>query len=142
VLSSYKVAMLDDASKLPDDPADLKDLVIRLASELKNRDLKIAKLKHELAGHRRHRFGSRSEAMDQLELQLEEEEIAAAKAEPPSSPDEPAEPKGNASRCPPICRATNRCCHPAMRAASAAAGSRRSVRTSPRSWSMSPVGSS
>jgi len=92
--------MLDDASKLPDDPADLKDLVIRLASELKNRDLKIAKLKHELAGHRRHRFGSRSEAMDQLELQLEEEEIAAAKAEPPSSPDEPAEPKGKPRRKP------------------------------------------
>ncbi len=92
--------MLDDASKLPDDPADLKDLVIRLVSELKNRDLKIAKLKHELAGHRRHRFGSRSEAMDQLELQLEEEEIAAAKAEPPSSPDEPAEPKNKPRRKP------------------------------------------
>ncbi len=46
MLSSYKVAMLDDASKLPDDPADLKDLVTRLASELKNRDLKIAKLEH------------------------------------------------------------------------------------------------
>jgi len=35
-----------------------------------------------------------------LELQLEEEEIAAAKAEPPSSPDEPAEPKGKPKRKP------------------------------------------
>jgi transposase len=92
--------MLDDASKLPDDPADLKDLVTRLASELKNRDLKIAKLEHELAGHRRHRFGSRSETMDQLELQLEEEEIAAARAEPPPSPDKLAEPKIKPKRKP------------------------------------------
>ena len=66
------MTMLDDASKLPDDPAHLKYLVNRPASELKNRDLKIAKLEHELAGHRRHRFESRSETMDQLELRLEE----------------------------------------------------------------------
>jgi transposase len=96
----YCKAMLDDASKLPDDPADLKDLVTRLASELKNRDIKIAKLEHELAGHRRHRFGSKSETMDQLALQLEEEEIAAAKDAPPSSPDKPAEPKDKPRRKP------------------------------------------
>ena len=38
--------MLDDAKNLPDDPSELKDLVTLLARELKNRDLKIADLKH------------------------------------------------------------------------------------------------
>ena len=83
--------MLDDASPLPDDPRDLKELVARLAEELKHRDLRIAKLEHELAGHRRHRFGSSSESLDQLQLRLEDEEIAAAKADKPApaSVDEP-----------------------------------------------------
>ena len=47
--------------------------------------LKIAKLEHQLAGHNRHRFGSKSESADQLDLQLrlEEEETAAAKSAPP-----------------------------------------------------------
>ena len=31
--------MLDDASQLPDDPDDLKDLVTRLTAEVKTRDL-------------------------------------------------------------------------------------------------------
>lgn len=65
------MSVLDDALKLPDDPADLKGLVTRLASELKNRDLKIAKLEHELLEHRRHRFGPKSETMDQLALKPE-----------------------------------------------------------------------
>ena len=38
----------------------------------------IEKLKHQLAGMHRHRFGSRSEVLYQLELLLEDEEIAAA----------------------------------------------------------------
>ena len=49
-------------------------------AEIKERDYRIEKLRHELAGLRRHRFGSRSEALDQLELTLEEEEIAQAAA--------------------------------------------------------------
>jgi transposase len=53
------------------------------AAEIQERDYRIEKLKHELAGLRRHRFGSRSEALDQLELTLEEEEIARAAATPP-----------------------------------------------------------
>lgn len=52
--------MLDDASRLPDDPDHLKDLVKRLAAELKTRDLKIAKLEYEL-------------------VRLEDEETAAAR---------------------------------------------------------------
>lgn len=88
--------MLDDAVPLPDDPSDLKELVARLAEELKHRDLRIAKLEHELAGHRRHRFGSTSESLEQLQLRLVDEEIAAAKdGKPaPASKDDPkAKPK-------------------------------------------------
>ena len=47
-------------------------------AELKSRDLLIEKLKHQLAGMQRHRFGASSEALDQLELRLEDEEIGAA----------------------------------------------------------------
>jgi hypothetical protein len=54
-----------------------------LAAELQERDYRIEKLRHQLAGLRRHRFGSRSEAIDQLELTLEEEEIARAAGMPP-----------------------------------------------------------
>ncbi len=58
----------------------------QLVSLVKSQALRIAKLEHQLAGMRRHRFGSRSESLDQLELTLEEEEIAAAKAAPPDLP--------------------------------------------------------
>jgi transposase len=58
-----------------------------LAAELQERDYRIEKLKHQLAGLRRHRFGSRSEAIDQLELTLEEEEIARAAVMPPVEDD-------------------------------------------------------
>ena len=91
--------MLDDASPLPDDPRDLKELVVHLAEELKHRDLRIAKLEHELAGHRRHRFGSSSESLDQLQLSLEDEEIAAAKADKPARTNE-EEPKSKPKRKP------------------------------------------
>ena len=74
--------MLDDAKELPDDPAALKGLVVSLASEVKSQALFIEKLKHQLAGMRQHRFGARSEALDQLALTLEDEEIAASAQEP------------------------------------------------------------
>ncbi len=83
--------MLDEVNNLPDDPSVLKEMIASMASELtsrdaelKSRDILIEKLKHQLAGRRRHRFGSRSESLDQLELTLEEEEIARA-AEAPAS---------------------------------------------------------
>ena len=46
--------------------------------------LEIEKLKHQLKGRQRHRFGSKSESADQLnlELQLEEEETSAARTAP------------------------------------------------------------
>ncbi len=60
-----------------------------LVSLVKSQALRIAKFEHQLAGLRRHRFGSTSESLDQLQLRLEDEEIAAAqvdKAVPPSDP--------------------------------------------------------
>ena len=91
--------MLDDSQNLPDNPDILKGLVASLASELKSRDILIEKLKHQLAGMRRHRFGSRSEAVDQLEMTLEDEEIAQAAEAPPETPDADT-PQGKAKRKP------------------------------------------
>ena len=68
-------------------------------AELKSRDLLIEKLKHQLAGMQRHRFGASSEALDQLELRLEDEEIGAA-AERPAPADPPGTEKGVPKRLP------------------------------------------
>ena len=82
----YDPTMLSETQSLPEDPAELRDTAQQLVSLVKSQALRIAKLEHQLAGMRRHRFGSRSESLDQLELTLEEEEIAAAKATPPDLP--------------------------------------------------------
>ena len=82
----YDWAMLNETQSLPKDPAELRQTAQQLVSLVKSQALRIAKLEHQLAGMRRHRFGSRSESLDQLELTLEEEEIAAAKAAPPDPP--------------------------------------------------------
>jgi transposase len=73
--------MLNTPQNLPDDPARLKDMVSILSAELQSRDTLIEKLKLQLAGMRRQKFGTSSEALDQLELTLEGEEIAAAAEE-------------------------------------------------------------
>ena len=70
------------SSDLPDDIDALKGAVGVLERELYNRDLLIEKLKHQLAGLRRNQFGSRSERLDQLEMRLEDEEIAEAAEAP------------------------------------------------------------
>ncbi len=90
--------MLDTVGTLPDDPSRLKGMIAALASELKSRDLLIEKLRHQLAGMRRHRFGSSSEALDQLELVLEGEEIAAAHDQ--ERPAVPLKPEGRPRRQP------------------------------------------
>jgi transposase len=93
--------MLNDLKSLPDDPVELKDLVTLLASELKNRDLKIADLKHQLAGQNRHRFGAKSEALDQLRLSLaEDEEIAVAAGTTDTPEPQASEPKNKPRRKP------------------------------------------
>ncbi len=81
--------MLSEAQALPEDPAQLRVAAEGLVSLVKSQALRIAKLEHQLAGLRRHRFGSTSESLDQLQLSLEDEEIAAAQADkavPPSDP--------------------------------------------------------
>ena len=56
--------------------------IASFVAQLRGRDFLIEKLKHQLAGMHRHRFGSSSEALDQLELTLEDEEIAQAAETP------------------------------------------------------------
>ena len=86
--------MLEEADALLDDVAALKAMVLASQAELRNRDLLIEKLKHQLAGLRRQRFGVGSEALDQLELGLEDEEIArAAEALPAPLPGTKRRPK-------------------------------------------------
>ena len=90
--------MLDETQSLPDDPSELRSVAVQLVATVKSQALRIAKLEHQLAGHRRHRFGSTSETMDQLELKLEEEEIAAATIAPTVSDDTVATPKNKPKR--------------------------------------------
>jgi transposase len=96
--------MLEASSDLPDDVAALQAMIaLRDAgiatrdqklsifeTAIRERDYQIEKLRHELAGLRRHRFGSKSEALDQLELTLEEEEIARAVDRPSAEDTEDA----------------------------------------------------
>jgi len=63
--------MLDALKSLPKDPDELRDLVVLLSKELQGRDLKIAKLEHQLRGQLQHRFGSKSENLEQLNLFVE-----------------------------------------------------------------------
>lgn len=71
-----------------------------LEREIRERDYRIEKLNHELAGLRRHRFGTRSETLDQLELKLEEAEIARAAQTPPADNDAEAGGSSPAKRKP------------------------------------------
>ncbi len=89
--------MLDEAIRLPDNIAALKAMVLtpRAAPkdrnagprdrnlELHSRDLSIEKLRHQLAGLHRQRFGQSPENIEQLEIQLEDEDIEQAAAGEP-----------------------------------------------------------
>jgi len=72
--------MFDAPKSLPSYPGALRVAAEGLVELAKAQALETEKLKHQLAGHNRHRFGSKSESADQLNLQLplEEEETAAA----------------------------------------------------------------
>lgn len=64
---------------LPEDPSELRAVSELMAAEIKAQAYQIEKLKKELAAHRKARFGSKSETMDQLAFDLQEDtEIAAA----------------------------------------------------------------
>ena len=70
--------MLDEPAILPEDPAELRAFTARLIAAVKAQAILIEKLRHQLAGHRAHRFGASSETAEQLQLALETSEIAAA----------------------------------------------------------------
>lgn len=70
--------MLSEIGSLPEDPEELRVFTACLLAEVKAQAILIEKLRHQLAGHRAHRFGASSEAADQLQLALETNEIAAA----------------------------------------------------------------
>ena len=117
--------MPEASPDLPDDIAALQAMVALqneklsiFETEIRARDYRIEKLEHQLAGLRQHRFGQRSEALDQLELTLEEEEIARGVETPVVTENRRVNP--SASRYPITCPAMMRCSAPAMRAAPAA----------------------
>ncbi len=70
--------MLDVAKALPEDPAELRKFTQLLLAEVKSQAMLIEKLRHQLAGHRMHRFGASSESIAQLQLALEASEIATS----------------------------------------------------------------
>ena len=70
--------MLDQTLTLPEDPEELRSFTARLLAEVRAQAILIEKLRHQLAGHRAHRFGASSETAEQLQLALETSEIAAA----------------------------------------------------------------
>jgi hypothetical protein len=73
--------MLEALKSLPDDPEDLKGLVALMGEEIKSLTLKVEDLQGQLASHRKARFGSKSESLDQLAFDLQEDaEIAQAAA--------------------------------------------------------------
>ena len=78
--------MFNEAQALPEDPAELREAAEGLVALVKTQALRIAKLEHQLAGLRRHRFGSTAEGLDQLQLRLEDDEIATARADRAAPP--------------------------------------------------------
>ena len=67
--------MLDVTKSLPEDPAELRAFTALLLAEVKSQAVLIAKLQHQLAGQRVHRFRPSSETSEQLQLALEMSEI-------------------------------------------------------------------
>ena len=107
--------MLKDLDVTPYNPAELRAVKRLLADKVKSQALLIEKLKYQLAGENLHRFGLRSESLDQLNLTIEEdEEIAEAadgQAKPAQPPVEDKRPVSIAvSRCLTIWPGMMNCC--------------------------------
>ena len=93
--------MLNTFDTLPEDPDELRQVTELLAAEVKAQALMIEKRQHQLHGANRHRFGSKSESMDQLQLFAENEAIAEATTEVVEAASaEPIEPKAKPKRKP------------------------------------------
>lgn len=79
--------MLATFKSLPEDPDELRAISGQMAQHIQSQAYQIEKLKAELHGHRKARFGSKSEGMDQLALDLsEDDEIAQAADEQQAEP--------------------------------------------------------
>lgn len=102
--------MTTDAAHTSEDNAELRQLlaqrdaeIARQSAELQARDLLIEQLKLQLSHLRRHRFGTKSEALDkiinQLELALEEAESTATRSRV-ETPDATPEAKQQSTRKP------------------------------------------
>lgn len=76
------MAMVEIATSSPPDSDTLLQLLAQRDTQIRAKDLLIEKLNLQLANLRRHRFGSKSEALDQmieqLELMLEDIEASTA----------------------------------------------------------------
>ncbi len=71
--------MLNAIKSLPEDPIELRAVSELLMAEVQSLTYQNEKLKAELHGHRKARFGSKSESQDQLAFDLQDDtEIAAA----------------------------------------------------------------
>ncbi|MGH0004268.1 IS66 family transposase [Pseudovibrio ascidiaceicola] len=94
--------MLKDLDITSEDPAELKAVNKLLAEEVKALSLKVEQLQHQLHGANRHRFGSKSETLDQLHLNLAEDKEIAEAAEQQCDPAPSADksPKRQHSRKP------------------------------------------
>jgi transposase len=73
--------MLDTLKSLPEDHAELRKVSELLMAEVQSQAYLIEKLKGQLAAHQKARFGSKSESLDQLAFNLQEDEEIEAAAE-------------------------------------------------------------
>jgi len=78
--------MLNSLDILPEDPTELREVSELLVSEVKALSLKVEQLQHQLHGHNRHRFGSKSEGLDQLNLTFQEDEEIGEAAKDQAKP--------------------------------------------------------
>ena len=93
--------MLNALKTLPEDAAELRQVSKLLVAEVKALTLTVEQLQHQLHGANRHRFGSKSEILDQLQLFTENAEIGEAAVEVAgATPCEAIEPKEKPKRKP------------------------------------------
>ena len=86
--------MMDGLDITPDDLAELRAVNRLLADEVKALSLKVEQLQHQLHGHNRHRFGSKAEGSDQLNLTfVEDEQITEAARDQAKARSKPAQDK-------------------------------------------------
>ena len=123
MLIRYRIGMFTTPKSLPSDPVELRIAAEGLVELAKTQALQIEKLKHQLAGHQRYRFGSKADSADQLNLQLRlEVETAAVRTAPPRKKPLPQSRSRNqsASHCPQLRHAVKRFSAPVRRANAAA----------------------